>query len=300
MSIRDFCFVSQVGNARGLAGVALAILRCRSGKHAAKEDMYLARQVCTRFGVSVSYADCVEQCANGSCVDREARETGMILRWLVANYHLFEQGVLRKVIFNHAHENSWHQRNFSVQLERLLLSGSYFDKNEYGDVYPQYIDHAIRSKTVNGRIVASIPYSGFDILDVLRFITSGTNFEGFNSTNVHGVWRSGQATSFFLSSQAVLRHPQRDYQLLLERTRLLVSRMGTAWNYRIAEATERGWSVFFTNRTWLSYTVPPPPELGTMIVYSFASGRLRKSRVSCRSARCFRREGGLFVPVHQA
>ena len=265
----------------------VVVLKCSTGVNAAKEEMWGTRKVCLKFGVTVHVQNCVETCVRRSCFDFEARETGMILRWILSNYEALRIGTIERVVFNHAHESSWHQSNFTRQLERLFEASQFFFGNDYGDVFPYYIDHRVSVTNTGGGRAVHVFYRHFDILGVLQYLTQGTRFEYFNRTNRFGVWRSGQATSFFVSRRALLRYSPHDYAILLRRTRSLIRSRGFDWNYYVAEVTERSWQVLLTNKTWVSYRFEPPPSFGRTRVYAFTnSSPASLTRAYCDCPEC--------------
>ena len=246
--------------------VVLVLLACNAPGSTTNESMSEAINVCNRHGIKVTFARCYYDPITKK-FPKEGRETGIILRWIISNYGRLADGYYKHIIFNHAHENSWHQSHFSVQLDKLLSSPGYLLDNDYGDVYPYFIDHAIKISPTTG--VPSVPYNHLDILEILSKLTNGTRISFFNRTNSYNVWRSGQSSSFFVSNTAILRYTKEEYVRFLENTRALIKQCRGRWNYYISEVTERSWYVIFTNKTWIEYRTPPPPTRRRTRVYSF-------------------------------
>ena len=246
--------------------VVLVLLTCDAPGVTTNESMSEAIAVSNRHGIKVTFARCYYDPITKKFPE-DGRETGIILRWIISNYDRLADGSYKHVIFNHAHENSWHQSHFSVQLDKLLSERDYLLNNDYGDVYPYFIDHPIKISPTTG--ASSVPYCFMDIVGILSRITNGTRINYFNRTNSYNVWRSGQSTSFFVSNTAILRYTKEEYVRFLENTLALVKQSRGRWNYHVSEVTERSWYVIFTNKTWIEYRTLPPQNIGRTQVYSF-------------------------------
>lgn len=85
-----------------------------------------------------------------------------------------QQISLKKILFHHAHENSFHQSNFTYNLQRLLKT-DYFLGNEFGEIYNNYIEHPFT--IING--TSHFFYSKFDLFQALSDLTNGTSWHFF-------------------------------------------------------------------------------------------------------------------------
>lgn len=222
----------------------LVFLRC-----GARDRLPRSEQAAAAFGFLVDYSDC-EEATNAV----DARETALLLRWVIRNFDLLSSSRWDKVVFNHGHETSWHQPDLASQLVKLF-SSSYFREREFGELYPNFLCH----KMDKGRV----PYRGFDLLDVLALCLNGTSFQSFNRGQ-RGLqfWLSGQNTAFFVSARLLTSgRSVSDYKRVLENVhRVVVSmqpRLGLEdANYYVGEVFERAWTVLFTNRTVADVSVP--------------------------------------------
>ena len=221
-----------------------------------KEEIPLPEvdKVSKTYGITVDYAKC-----NLSASSIDACEGGIVLRWIISNWDKLQNGSISKVIFHHAHENSWHQKGLSKQLERLLLQYKYFCEIDFGEMYRHVIDHPI----TNG---SSILHR-IDFIQILKNLTKGTSFENINLSNSKNIWRTGQGSAFFVSSSLITRSRSiSDYLKMLDNTHKTVeilkeifnqtnNRIVTSNKY-VAEVYERGWNALFANKTYIDYHLP--------------------------------------------
>lgn len=236
--------------------IVLVLTRCTIFGSAKDSKMTGVMNLSKKLGFKISFADC-----NQSTNNIEARETGIMLRWIINNYDDLSKGIYTKVLFHHSHENSEHQKNLSGNLEELFKT-KYFWYNNYGDIYPYYLDHPI--SFLNGTY--HVFFRKIDLFVILSDITKGTSFNYFNKTNKYNRWRSGQSSSFFVNNELIIKHSILDYTKLLENVRELVFRLetqhypiaGVNANYYVGEVTERGWQVLFSNFSYPYYKSPIP------------------------------------------
>lgn len=233
-------------------GSTMVLLRCVVD--GPKERIPTVDEVCAKWGVRVDIADCVPE-ANG----KDARETGIILRWIINNYDLMKSGFINRVVFHHHHETSHHQRGqtLSSALNRLFEARQYYFGYDFGDIFPFYLEKAINYE--NG--VPHFRVKGIEIFNMMERITEGTSFRYFNRTNSNGRWRNGQATGFFISAAKITSVPKSDYETLLKNVHRAVyeySILGVTKdaNYLVGEVMERMWQVIFSNCTWPCYNIP--------------------------------------------
>lgn len=224
--------------------------------------------VAKNFNVQVEYAKC-----NLSHAKDDGLETGIIFRWIISNWEKIKNRSISKIIFNHAHENSNHQR-ISLSKQLLLLfnySSQYFCERDYGVLYPYYLE----TNLINGKSTLR-GVNNINIIEILNNITKGTSFENINSTNSKNKWRSGQASQFFLSSSLITNnHSISDYIKMLDNMHKVVSNVDAIFNtihYNVisankfvAECFERGWNVLFTNKSYIDYYTPN--TLGRLVIY---------------------------------
>lgn len=245
----------------------LVILRCSKSKATRTTSLPLTEQVCKRFGINIEWADC-----NPRTNHLEGRDTGIMLRWIIANYHRLLSGEFERILRHHAHENSWHQSNLSGQLEQLFRAPEYLYGNKYGDIYANYIQHPLVQN--NGKW--DYWYQRGWHLSIMEKIVTGTRMEHFNRTNRYKMFRGGQSSAFFISPDLITQYPVEDYKRMLENTVEVVkilpmSIQNSEANYLVGEIVERCWQVLFTNKTWPEYRVPPPDEWGNMTLFNFST-----------------------------
>lgn len=227
-------------------GSVMVLLRCVV--NGPKERIPSVDEVCAKWGVRVDIADCVPE-ANG----KDARETGIILRWIINNYDFFKAGFIDRVVFHHHHETSHHQRGqtLSSAINRLFDARSYYFGNDFGDIFPFYLEKGIQYDS-NG--VPHFSVKGVDIFEMMEKITEGTSFRYFNRTNSNKRWRNGQATGFFVSGEKITSVPKEDYIKLLNNVHKTVYEYAAKGvtkdsNYLVGEIMERVWQVMFSNCT---------------------------------------------------
>lgn len=232
----------------------LVFLRCGDRDRFVKSERATAA-----FGFFVDYSDC-ERTTNRV----DARETALVLRWVIRNFQFLSVGRFDKVVFHHAHETSWHQKDLATQLVKLF-SSSYFRKREYGEVYPHFLCHRMEG--------GHVPYRGFDLLDVLSSCLNETSFERFNRSKAEHIWLSGSNTGFFVSARSLTHgHTLADYKRMLENVHSTVLSMARdlgleGANYYVGEVFERSWTVLFTNKTTADISMPI--SLGKLSVSRF-------------------------------
>ena len=245
--------------------------------------------------VRLEYSDCAdggcERVVSGPagerCESDEGRETGIILRWIIGNYHRFcslsnPDGEIRKVIFAHSHERSLHTPvPTSVQISRLLSNECglrYFLANDFGEVYMRFNDHVISKRW------HKIRYDRVDILSVCHLMTRGTGFDGnielaYQDALKHCshnrrspcMWRSGCNTAFFVSGRLLSSYKREDYLSMLANVRKLPHNLGSML---VSEIFERMVSAIFTGHGWPRLRhVPLDSCLGKPFVYVWRNGQ---------------------------
>ena len=246
-----------VASYRATVEARTIIVLARCGSKSGLPEVELAAH---GLGADVHYADC-----NSSTNTVDARETGIILQWIIRNFDLLKSGQVDRVVFHHAHENSWHQQKLSEQLATLLRSKAYFKTRHYGEVYPHFICHRLHE--------GHVWYGAGDVLSVLERCVNGTSFGPLNRSSPRQAWVSGQSSAFFVSSELLTRrHSIGDYSLLLSNMRETIKAMSGQLdlrraNYYVGECFERGWSALFTNQTECNMDMPP--HLGERKFYPF-------------------------------
>lgn len=256
------------GNVSQYDRTVLVLTRCSSSENTNATSLP-AEKVCREFGVRVEWANC-DPIMN----EVEGRETGIMLRWIIANYNRLLSGEISTVIWHHAHETSWHQvfnQTLSLALRRLFNAPSYLYGNTFGDIYPNFIEH--KMSFIRGKWDFWY-YRGW-MLSFLEQLVEGTQMAHFNRTNRYNVFRTCQNSAFFISSNLITQYPVSDYQRFLNNTVNFVRKMTPRFrtysaNYLVSEIVERGWQVLFTNYSFTHYTVPMP-NWGNQKVYRFVS-----------------------------
>lgn len=212
------------------------------------------------YNITVEYTKC-----NLSKDYFEAYEISPMLRWIIQNWKQIFNGTFLKIIFHHAHENSWHQNNLTLQLNKLLKSYSYFWGRKYGEIYPHIVEHPL----INEKVI----YAKANIIDILDNFTSGTSFSSFNRSNHKNIWRSGQNSAFFIDGSLLLKgHTINDYNTLLVNLRKTILNTHNLFgaksaSYLVAECIERGWNALFTNKSYIDYKFPT--SFGKSKIYNF-------------------------------
>lgn len=198
---------------------------------------------------------------NPKCsVNGTGLETGLIFQYIYENYDRFEKGMIDVIIFNHAHEMSWHCDSLSQRLERILLKESrdYLVGNDLGALIPIWTDHP-----------APVKWRGFSIIYGLSLLTNNTNFFYFNrSNNNYKIWRCPLSCSFFLSKRAVLQFTKNDYSGVLKN---LPNTISKTENHFVGNVGEYGMQVLFTNKSWPELKFQSTKSLGPIRLLSYVN-----------------------------
>lgn len=246
---RYFSFCGKIDNYLIFQNCYLVLTYCN-------EEIPIAEveNVSKIYGITVEYAKC-----NKSASNIDACEAGIILRWIISNWENLNKGLISKVIFHHAHENSWHQTGLSNQLERLFTEHHYFCNQKYGEIYRHVIDHPIKNGSAFIR--------GTDFIQIMGNVTKGTSFSNFNRTNSLNTWRTGQGSAFFVDSSLILSdHSLSDYQIMLDNVHKTVIHLDDFFNKTknklsksnklVGETFERSWRVLFANKSYIDEVLP--------------------------------------------
>jgi hypothetical protein len=207
------------------------------------------------------------QC-NPATNDVDARETGQILSFIISSYGQLQQ---KKLIFCHAHDNSWHlgERSIWFHIDHLVRT-DYFWESSFGNVMRCYItDIFFRPNDEGLRCQMDEDTWWMNMTDIAYFLFAGTTFMNVPWTS----WASPCCSTFFMNSDLILKHPKEDYVILLKRLRTAV-KLGYCrlfqrrscvdnatfiedspnhWNFVMGGVLERAWGPMFTrlsNQVW--------------------------------------------------
>ena len=246
---RHFNYCGKIGNNLIFQNCYVVLTYCNE-----KIPIYEVENVSKKYGITTEYAKC-----NTSASNIDACEAGIILRWIILNWNKIKNGLISKVIFHHAHENSWHQTGLSHQLNRIFSEHNYFCNRKYGELYRYVIDHPIKNNSAFIR--------GTNFIQIIENVTNGTSFSNFNRTNSFNIWRAGQGSAFFVDSSLILlNHSLHDYQKMLNNVHKTVILLDEVFNKTknklsksnklVGETFERSWRVLFTNKSYIDDVLP--------------------------------------------
>jgi hypothetical protein len=194
---------------------------------------------------------------NESTNDIDARESGIILHFVIENYQEIRE---RKVFFIHNHDRAWHLPQGSIweHIDSAVKAPTFWTK-DFGDV----------GSILSNHFPPGLPdYSWFQKVDIVPWLFRGTSMTEW----VGKSWDMPCCATFWLNSERMWLRPKRDYVRLLANINTLVKagfcqifnwticndhafmqKLGSDLsrdNFLLGQIMEVLWGVILANQSW--------------------------------------------------
>jgi hypothetical protein len=151
--------------------------------------------------------------------DRDGHEAGPMIRFFGDYWGRFRR---TKLIFAHAHDRSYHYPGGTIwdYIDRLVQT-EYFRTHEFGNVIGggSFLGVAFRKSGNTTWAQMDSDTWWMNMTDYALFLFRNTSFMGVPWTE----WHMPCCSTFFMDSELIMRHPQWEYRILMERIRTMVS-----------------------------------------------------------------------------